>query len=193
MPESPHAMPLRSLFASAGPGGTQVDEVAADRGVVPHPRLVLRAVVENHRAKGIPACLEARPQLMLLGDQCAVVGVLVRAITSRSWWRSATPSLGKDRYRWELTVRGERKSRSAISLLVRPSLARRTIWRCWGVSASRASRSPGAPVTATPDALSSACVRCVHDRAPSRWKVPRASVRTGLASLIRRRRRSHSA
>src|SRR5580658_1512296 len=62
-------MPLGSLFAPAGPGGAEVDEVAADRGVVPHPCLVLRAVVENSRADGIPARLEARPPFMLLGDQ----------------------------------------------------------------------------------------------------------------------------
>ncbi len=76
---------------------------------------------------------------------CAVDGVLVRAITSRSWWRPATPSLGKDRYRCELTVRGDRNSRSPISRSVRPSLASRTIWRCWGVSSHRASGSAGAP------------------------------------------------
>jgi DNA-binding transcriptional LysR family regulator len=56
--------------------------------------------------------------------------LFARTITSRSWWRSTTPSLGKDRYKCELTVRGERNSRSPISRLVRPSLARRTIWRC---------------------------------------------------------------
>ena len=89
-------------------------------------------------------------------------------------------------------MRGERKSRSAISRLVRPSLARRTIWRCCGVSSPRTSGWPGVPATATPQALSSASARCAHDRAPSRRKVPRASVSTGLASLIRRRRRSHS-
>jgi hypothetical protein len=33
-----------------------------------------------------------RVSLPVLG--CAVVGVLVMAITSRSWWRLATPSLG---------------------------------------------------------------------------------------------------
>jgi ATP-binding cassette subfamily B protein len=68
-PETSQAVPLRSPFASAGPGGAQVDEVAADRGVAPNPGLVLRAVVENHRAAGIPARFEARPQLVLLGDQ----------------------------------------------------------------------------------------------------------------------------
>ena len=41
-----------------------------------------------------------------------------------------------------------------------------------------------------PHALSSAWARCAQDRAPSRRKVPRAWVGTGLASLIRRRRRS---
>src|SRR3984957_20118805 len=63
------AVPLRRLLASASSRGAKVDEVAADRGVVPHPGLVLRAVVEHHRADRIPACLEAGPQLMLLGDQ----------------------------------------------------------------------------------------------------------------------------
>ena len=103
------------------------------------------------------------------------------------------PAWDKDRYRCELTVRGDRKSRSAISRSVRPSLASRTIWRCCGVSSWSASGSRGARVTATPYALSSAWARSAHDRAPSRWKVPRASVSTTLASLIRRRRRSHSA
>jgi hypothetical protein len=63
------AVLLRSSFASASPRGAQVDEVAADRGVAPHPGLVLRAVVESHRAAGIPAHFEARPQLVLLGGQ----------------------------------------------------------------------------------------------------------------------------
>jgi hypothetical protein len=68
MLDTPQAVPLRSLFASAASRSAQVDEVAADRGVVPHPDLVLRAVIENHRAEGIPACFEAGPQLMLLVD-----------------------------------------------------------------------------------------------------------------------------
>jgi len=60
------------------------------------------------------------------------------------------------------------------------------IWRCWGVRSHKASRSPGTPATTTPHALSSASARCAQDRAPSRRKVPRACIRTGLASLIRR-------
>src|SRR5580692_181272 len=59
----------KALFALAGSGGAEVDEVAAVRGVVPDAGLVLRAVVEDHRARGIPACLEAGPQPVLLGDQ----------------------------------------------------------------------------------------------------------------------------
>jgi hypothetical protein len=60
---------LRGLFALAGSGGAQVDEVAAVRGAVPDPGLVLGAVVEDHRAGGIPAGFEAGPQSVLLGDQ----------------------------------------------------------------------------------------------------------------------------
>src|SRR5260370_5152052 len=69
MPEIRQAVLLRSSFASAGPGGAQIDEVAAERGVAPRPGLGLRAVVENHRAAGIPARSDARPQLVLLGGQ----------------------------------------------------------------------------------------------------------------------------
>jgi hypothetical protein len=39
MLETPQAVPLGSLFTSAGSSGAQVDQVAADRGVVPHPGL----------------------------------------------------------------------------------------------------------------------------------------------------------
>ena len=60
---------LRGLFALAGSGGAKVDEVAAVRGVVPDAGLVLRAVVEDHRAGGIPARFEAGPQLVLLGEE----------------------------------------------------------------------------------------------------------------------------
>ena len=63
------AAPLRGVFAPASPGGAKVDEVAALRGVVPDTGLVLRAVVEDHRARGIPACFEAGPQLVLLSEQ----------------------------------------------------------------------------------------------------------------------------
>src|SRR2546421_7098042 len=63
------AVSLRSPFALAGSRGAQVDEVAADRGVMPHPGLVLRAVVEDRRAEGMPACFETGPQLVLLGDE----------------------------------------------------------------------------------------------------------------------------
>src|ERR1700689_3484417 len=68
-PETSNKLLLRSLFASAGPRGAQVDEVAAHRGVVPDPGLVLRVVVENHRADRIPARLEAGPQPVLLSGQ----------------------------------------------------------------------------------------------------------------------------
>jgi hypothetical protein len=53
------------LLALAGPGGAEVDEVAAVRGVVPDTGLVLRAVVEDHRAAGIPAGFESGPQLIV--------------------------------------------------------------------------------------------------------------------------------
>src|SRR5580693_4751821 len=46
-----------------------------------------------------------------------------------SWLRLDTPSLVNDRYKWDPTVRGETNSRAAISGLVRPSAASRTIWR----------------------------------------------------------------
>jgi len=65
----PLQVSLRRLLASAGARGTEVDEVAADKGVVPDPGLVLRAVVEDHRAEGIPARFEAWPQFVLLGDE----------------------------------------------------------------------------------------------------------------------------
>ena len=65
----PLQVSLRRLLASAGARGTQVDEVAADKGVVPDPGLVLRAVVKDHRAEGIPARFEAWPQFVLLGDE----------------------------------------------------------------------------------------------------------------------------
>src|ERR1700730_9496384 len=39
---------LRGLFALAGSGGAEVDEVAAVGGVVPDAGLVLRVVVEDH-------------------------------------------------------------------------------------------------------------------------------------------------
>jgi hypothetical protein len=60
---------LRGVPALTSSGGAKVDEVAAVRGVVPDAGLVLRAVVEDHRAERIPACFEAGPQLMLLGEQ----------------------------------------------------------------------------------------------------------------------------
>ena len=63
------AIPLRGLFALAGSGGAKVDEVAAVRGVVPDAGLVLRAVVEDHRAGGVPAGFQAGPQPVLLGEQ----------------------------------------------------------------------------------------------------------------------------
>ena len=60
LPSDP-AIPLRGLFALAGSGGAKVDEVAAVRGVVPDAGLVLRAVVEDHRAGGVPAGFQAGP------------------------------------------------------------------------------------------------------------------------------------
>src|SRR5260370_30293399 len=53
-PETPQAVPLRSLFASAGPGRAPGGEVAPDRGVAPHPRPVLPDVVENYPGAAIP-------------------------------------------------------------------------------------------------------------------------------------------
>src|SRR5260370_40807452 len=50
---------LRCLFALAGSGGAEVDEVAAVGGVVPDAGLVLRVVVEDHWAGGVAAFLEA--------------------------------------------------------------------------------------------------------------------------------------
>lgn len=52
---------LRALDTSAGSGRAKVDEVPAVRGVVPHPGLVLRTVVEDDRAGLIPARFETRP------------------------------------------------------------------------------------------------------------------------------------
>jgi hypothetical protein len=78
----------------------------------------------------------ARARRMVRGPghrpRAARWGAAVRA--SRRAAREAMPSFGKTWYRWVPTVRGERKSRSPICLLVKPAAASSAISRCWGVS-----------------------------------------------------------
>jgi hypothetical protein len=75
----------------------------------------------------------------------------------------------------EATVRSERGRRSAISLLVRPPLARITIWRCWAGRSARAPAAVGARAVVTPQARSSAPARRVQGAAPRRRDVSSAA------------------
>ncbi len=76
--------------------------------------------------------------------------------------------------------------------VVSPRLASRMISRCCAVSSASAPGAVGAAVPVIPRARRSASARRVHGPAPRRQNVSRAAARTGLASLIRRCRRSHS-
>jgi hypothetical protein len=89
-------------------------------------------------------------------------------------------------------VRGDRNSRSAISPLVRPRLASMTIWRCCGVRSASAPGAVPAAWAVTPQARSSASARRVQGMAPRLRGVSRAAAGAGLASLMRRSRRSDS-
>src|SRR6185437_13652759 len=101
-------------WVSAAPCSVRAHPADGQRG-----RLVRRrrgiSVVENRQGPGAAPAWSTR---------------------SHNWCRPAMPSFGYDRYRREATVQGDRYSRSAISPLVRPRLARMTISCCCGVSAA---------------------------------------------------------
>jgi hypothetical protein len=118
-------------------------------------------------------------------------GVSVGVITAWSWSRLVMPSLGKERCKWDATVRGDNCSRWAISRLVRPWAASSMISRCCGVSACSPAALATAPGTAIPQARSSLAARWAQGRAASARNVSWAALRTSLAWLMRRCLRSH--